>query len=64
MNFALIRTQISTYFNKEELQNVCHDLNIKYENLPSETLEGKARELVEHCRRYGRESDFYDFQRY
>jgi hypothetical protein len=57
MDFALLRTQITTYFNKEELRNLCHDLNIKYENLPDETLEGKARELVEYCRRYGRESD-------
>jgi len=43
---ALYRT-LSTQFNLEELGTVCWELGIKYEDLPAQTMSGKARLLVE-----------------
>lgn len=38
---------LSSYFNLEELKNLCYDLGVEYENLPGEqTRLGRARELV------------------
>ncbi|MCA9977858.1 MAG: hypothetical protein KC413_18990 [Anaerolineales bacterium] len=54
MNQAQLREQIADHFNESELQNLCYDLNAKFEDLPGKTHRDKARELIEYCHRYGR----------
>jgi hypothetical protein len=53
MTTVQLRNQIAEYFNKGELRNLCFDLDIDYENLPGETLDDKARELIAYCYRHG-----------
>ena len=43
---ALFRT-LSTQFTLEELESVCWEVGIRYEDLPAKTLSGKARQLVQ-----------------
>jgi hypothetical protein len=43
---ALFRT-LATKFTLEELETVCWELGIVYEDLPAKTLSGKARQLVQ-----------------
>jgi hypothetical protein len=43
---ALFRA-LSTKFTLEELETVCWELGIVYEDLPAKTLSGKARQLVQ-----------------
>jgi hypothetical protein len=57
MNQAQLREQIADHFNESELQNLCYDLNAKFEDLPGKTHRDKARELIEYCHRYGRLDD-------
>jgi len=47
-----LRGNLATHFDREELRNLCFDLNINYENLP-ERLDGMAREIVAYCARAG-----------
>lgn len=48
---ADLRNKITTYFNDDEIESLCFDLGIEYENLAGETREAKARELVIYCER-------------
>jgi len=48
---ADLRNKITSYFNDDEIQSLCFDLGIEYENLAGETREAKARELVIYCER-------------
>ena len=43
---ALFRT-LSTKFTLEELETVCWELGIVFEDIPAKTLSGKARQLVQ-----------------
>jgi hypothetical protein len=52
LDLIYLRNQIADHFTLEELETLCDDLGIKYEDLPAETLIGKARELVKYCYRY------------
>ena len=45
---------IASTFSLEELKGLCFDLHINDQNLPGETLLGKARELVQYLERYNR----------
>lgn len=54
IDLAYLRQQLSDRFNLEELQTLCFDMSIKYEDLPGDTISAKARELVIFCYRYGR----------
>lgn len=58
--FAKLRDELDTYFNEEDLINLCFDLNIEYENLPGTTHEGKCRELVKYCFRHAQMNDLVD----
>lgn len=44
---------LSSQFNLEELEIVCWELGLKFENLPAQTLSGKARQLVEKAATMG-----------
>lgn len=43
-----LREVLSTKFNEGELQTLCFDFGIDYENLPGKTKADKARELVKY----------------
>ena len=57
MDLPKLRDILVTYFNDNELRNLCYDLGIDYENLGGDAKSGKARELVDYCRRYDRLPD-------
>lgn len=41
-----LREGIASHFSKEELEILCFDLGIIYENLPSQTRDGKVKDLI------------------
>lgn len=45
---------LANLFSEEELRTLCFDMGIDYEALPASSKPGKARELMEHCRRHNR----------
>jgi hypothetical protein len=45
---------LDNYFDDLELQDLCFDMGIDYEDLPASGQSHKARELVELCSRRGR----------
>lgn len=53
MNQAYLRDQLAHYFSESELNDICFDLNIDYENLPDQTKQEKVRELIIYCQRHG-----------
>lgn len=46
--------QIADSFNEEEVKELCHDLEVVYEDLPAEGRNAKIRELVKFMDRRGR----------
>lgn len=48
-----LRKQITEYFSKSELTDLCFVMGIQYENLHGETISEKARELITYCYRHG-----------
>jgi hypothetical protein len=55
-NLKILRQVLDDGYNLEELRDLCFELGIDYEDLPSETQSGKARELVLYARRHGLEA--------
>ena len=49
-----LRRILVTYYNQEELDTLCFDLSIEYDDLPGEGKAGKARELITHLARRSR----------
>lgn len=49
----IIRDNLNSMFNLGELNNLCFDLEVNFENLPGTTLKEKALELVDYCYRHG-----------
>lgn len=49
-----LREILVTYFNEEEIKDICFDMNQDYENLGGIGKTGKARELIGVSRRQGR----------
>lgn len=49
-----LRKQLVAVMNDDELETLCFDLGVDYENLKGESKEAKARELVLHCDRTGK----------
>lgn len=49
-----LRKQLATTMNDDELETLCFDLGVDYENLKGDSKEAKARELVLHCDRTGK----------
>jgi hypothetical protein len=52
LDLAHVRAQLVNHFNLDELQTLCFDLGIHYDNLSGDTLNAKARELLKYCYRY------------
>lgn len=57
---ATLAEEISQRFNNEEFRYLLEKLSINYENLPGETLKGKALELVKHHVRHNKETVLLD----
>lgn len=51
---------IRTYFNKRELRELCHLLQIDYEELVGEGKQGKVWELISYCERHGMLSELLE----
>ncbi len=45
---------LANLFSEDELRTLCFDMVIDYEALPASSKPGKARELMEYCRRHNR----------
>ncbi|KAA3663894.1 MAG: hypothetical protein DWQ04_08515 [Chloroflexi bacterium] len=58
-----LRIQITEYFGLNDLQDLCWELGILYEDLGSNGLSAKVRELLGFCWRNGRISDLLDYCR-
>lgn len=54
MNKAKLRDILVEHFNSSELHNLCFDLGIRHESIAGNTIEDKARELIEYCFRRGK----------
>ena len=59
MSAASFRDLIDHHFNQAELQQLCFDLQISYENLPGETRIMKAQALVQYSLRQDRLPDLH-----
>jgi hypothetical protein len=46
-----LRQRLADTFSLDELQTLCFELDIEYEDIPGVRLEDKTRELVLYCRR-------------
>ena len=53
IDLAYLRQQLSDRFNLDELQTLCFNMHIRYEDLPGDTISAKTRELVIFCYRHG-----------
>ncbi len=58
-----LRHLIAQHFSIEEIQNMCFDLSVEYENLPGTTRNDKAREVVSYCVRTGMLDELFLFCR-
>lgn len=45
---------LTTFFDEEELNTLCFELNIEYEALPASGFYGKVRELLEYAERHNK----------
>jgi formylglycine-generating enzyme required for sulfatase activity len=57
MSLPSLRDLLAQHFNLEELEQLCFDLNIEYEDVPGSTRKAKAQALVEYCLRHNRLPD-------
>jgi len=54
MSREKIRQNLTNYFNESELQALCFNLNIDFDDIPGNNKEAKARELIIYCERAGK----------
>lgn len=60
-----LRVALNSYFNDDELRDLCFTLGIDYENLGGDTKSEKVLELIQYCERHGRSDDLINtIQRY
>jgi|GEM_PF-4941739 len=57
------RQALSRVFNRDEIQTLCFDLNVNWDNLAGETEEGKIRELTAYLERRHRLGELIDYCR-
>lgn len=58
-----MRMQMAEFFNLNDLQDLCWELGIQYEDLPGAGLSAKVRELLSFCWRNGRLPDLLEYCR-
>lgn len=56
-HLAPLREQMTKTFDKSELQSLCFDLGIAYDDLPGDTRTGLAQALITYCHERGRMFD-------
>ena len=61
VDFKELRQIITDHFSISDLQTLCFDLGIDYEDLHSNGKTDFARKLIEHCKRNGRVKDLLDY---
>jgi hypothetical protein len=49
-----LHQSLCLHFNINELRQLCFELNVEHENLPEQTKDGLARELIRVMDRHGR----------
>jgi hypothetical protein len=54
---ARVYTSLERHFSDDELQALCFDLGVPYDDLPGRTRPGKITALIEHLDRRGRLAD-------
>ena len=47
-----LHQKINQYFDDDDLQTVCFNLGVEYDNLKGDTKSGKARELILWCKKH------------
>ncbi len=60
IDFRLLHQQIVEHFTIDNLETLCLYLHIDNENLPGNTKDGKAREIIKFCYRNSMISDLID----
>ncbi|HWQ11750.1 MAG TPA: hypothetical protein VNL77_03065 [Roseiflexaceae bacterium] len=50
---APLRERLAAAFSLEEIRTLCADLGVEFEDLPGQTREARAQDLIEHCERRG-----------
>lgn len=58
-----LKTKMQDAFNDNDLQNLCFELNIRYEDLEANTLDGRIRSLIAFAQRNGRLADLTNYCR-
>jgi hypothetical protein len=53
VDLVALRQILATFFNEDELRDLCFELSINYDGLGGQGTGAKARELVEYCERRG-----------
>jgi hypothetical protein len=48
-----LRIQITNHFNTADLQTLCFELEVKYEDIRSEVFNTTVINIIEHCNRHG-----------
>lgn len=51
---AQLRENITSRFNMSELETLCNDIDIDFENIKGETLDAKVRELIKYTQRHSK----------
>jgi hypothetical protein len=60
LDLVFVQKRLAEAFNLEELKMLCLMLGVNYENIAGDTLNGKTRELVIFCYKYGRLKDLLE----
>jgi hypothetical protein len=55
------RDGLNNCFNLEELKTLCFDLQVNYENIAGDTIDIKAKSIIEYFFRQGRLADLADY---
>lgn len=53
IDLVALQKNIGTYFNLGEIQLLCFQLNIEYENIEGSTRTEKSMMLIQYCKRHG-----------
>ena len=54
LSLSQLRRNMLEAFNDNELEDLCFEMDIRWESLPGETIDAKAREIIKSCERNGR----------
>ena len=60
ISLSELRRNMLKAFNDNELEDLCFEMDIKWESLRGETIDAKAREIIKLCERNGRINDLIE----